>query len=28
MGKADNLIILENGVIYDPYKNKKKAGSI
>ena len=28
MGKADNLIILENGTIYDPYKNKKKAGSI
>ena len=28
MGKTDNLIILENGTIYDPYKNKKKAGSI
>jgi predicted amidohydrolase len=24
----NNLIILENGTIYDPYKNKKKAGSI
>ena len=28
MGKMDNLIILENGTIYDPFKNKKKAGSI
>ena len=28
MGKTDNLIILENGTIYDPYKNKKKVGSI
>ena len=28
MGKTDNLIILENGTIYDPFKNKKKAGSI
>ena len=28
MGKLDNLMILENGTIYDPYKNKKKAGSI
>ncbi len=28
MGKTDNLIILENGAIYDPYKNKKKSGSI
>ena len=27
MGK-DKLIILENGTIYDPYKNKKKSGSI
>ena len=26
--RKDNLIILENGTIYDPYKNKKKAGSI
>ena len=28
MGKTDNLIILENETIYDPYKNTKKAGSI
>ena len=28
MGKSINLIILEGGTIYDPYKNKKKAGSI
>ncbi len=28
MGRTDNLIILENGAIYDPYKNKKKVGSI
>ncbi|HIG51153.1 MAG TPA: dihydroorotase [Candidatus Marinimicrobia bacterium] len=28
MGKMDNLIILENGTIYDPFKNKKKKGSI
>ena len=28
MGKTDNSIILENGTIYDPYKNKKKVGSI
>jgi len=26
MGKMDNLIILENGTIYDPYKNKKRLG--
>ncbi|MBC8311595.1 MAG: dihydroorotase [Candidatus Marinimicrobia bacterium] len=28
MGKSINIIILEGGTIYDPYKNKKKSGSI
>jgi len=28
MGKLNNLTILEGGTIYDPYKNKKKSGSI